>query len=74
MRCEEVAINLAENMLLTTDIVLDNKTYHKGYALTKEDLIIFKMHGIERLSGIFTDENDLHYHTVLGIVAAKLCG
>jgi len=74
MRCEEVAINLAENLILMNDIVLDNKTYPKGYALTQEDLIIFKMHGIERLAGVFADENDLHYHTVLGIVAAKLCG
>ncbi len=74
MRYDEVDINLAENLHLMSEITLDNKVYPKGYALTKEDIIIFKMHGIDRLSGIFTDENDLDYQTILGIVAAKLCG
>lgn len=74
MRCEEVDINLAENLRLISEIKLDNKVYPKGYALTKEDIIIFKMHNIRRILGAFMDENDIDYRTALGIVAAKLCG
>lgn len=74
MRCEEVDINLAENLRLFNDIKLGNRVYPKGYALTKEDIIIFKMHNIRRLLGAFMDENDISFQTALGIIAAKVCG
>ncbi len=74
MRCVEVDINAAEDIRLLSDIRLDNKVYPKGYALTKEDIIIFKMNNIHRINGIFTDSNDIDNRTALGIIAAKLCG
>lgn len=74
MQSKEYDINLAENLHLATDIKLGNKIYAKGYALTKEDILIFKMHGINSIFGVMMDDGDISYQTALGIISAKLCG
>ena len=74
MQSKEFDINLAEDVCLATDIKLGNKIYAKGYALTKEDILIFKMHGLNSIFGVLMEEGDISYQTALGIVSAKLCG
>ena len=49
MKCEEFDINLAENVRLFASIKFGSKIYEKGHALTKEDILIFKMHDVRRI-------------------------
>ena len=74
MKTAEFDINTAENVRLFADYQLDGKFYPKGHALSKEDIIVFKMYGIRRVFGAIMDEDDLDARTALGIIAAKLCG
>ena len=74
MKCDEFDINTAEKVRLLSDIKLGGKVYPRGYALTKEDILIFKMHDIRRISGVIMEDGDLSAATALGIIAAKLCG
>lgn len=74
MKCEEFDINLAENVRLFAPIKFGSKIYEKGHALTKEDILIFKMHDVRRIFGAVMDDGDISYQTALGIIAAKLCG
>lgn len=74
MKCDEFDINLAENVRLLNEIKLGTQVYPKGHALNKEDIIIFKMHGIRRIMGAVMDDDDISYQTALGIIAAKVCG
>lgn len=74
MKCDEFDINVAENLRLFNDIKLGGMVYPRGHALTKEDIIVFKMHGIRRIFGAFMEEGDISAAPALGIVAAKLCG
>ncbi|MFR8205601.1 MAG: hypothetical protein ACLU99_04145 [Alphaproteobacteria bacterium] len=48
MKCEEFDINLAENVRLFAPIKFGSKIYEKGHALTKEDILIFKMHDVRQ--------------------------
>lgn len=74
MKCAEYDINLAEGVRLPSDIRLGAKLYPAGHALTAEDIIIFKMHGLRRITGIMPEESDISSRTALGIIAAKICG
>lgn len=74
MKCDEFDINLSENVRLLNEIKLGTQVYPKGHALNKEDIIIFKMHGIRRIMGALMDDSDISYQTALGIIAAKVCG
>lgn len=74
MKTAEFDINAAEGIRLYADYHLDDKFYPQGYTLTSEDIIIFKMFGIQRVFGAIMEDSDLDAHTALGIVAAKLCG
>ncbi len=74
MQSKEFDINLAENLHLAADLKLGNKIYAKGYALTKEDILIFKMHDINSIFGVMMEDGDISYQTALGIISAKLCG
>ncbi len=74
MKTAEFDINAAENVRLFADYQLDGSFYPKGHALSKEDIIVFKMFGIRRVFGAVMEEDDLDSRTALGIIAAKLCG
>ncbi len=74
MKTAEFDINTAEGVRLFADYHLDDKFYPQGHALTKEDIIIFKMFGIRQVFGAIMDDDDLDIRTALGIVAAKVCG
>lgn len=74
MQYVELDINAAENVRLLSDVQLGGRLYPKGYALNKEDIIIFKMHHIRRIAGVIAEENDISAQTAAGIIAAKLCG
>lgn len=74
MKTAEFDINAAENVRLFADYQLDGKFYPKGHALSREDIIIFKMASITRVFGALMEDDDLDARTALGIIAAKLCG
>ena len=74
MKTAEFDINTAENVRLFADYNLGSKFYPKGHAITKEDIIIFKMFGIRRVFGALMEDDDIDSRTALGIIAAKLCG
>ena len=63
MKCEEFDINLAENVRLFAPIKFGSKIYEKGHALTKEDILIFKMHDVRRIFGAVMDDGDISYQT-----------
>lgn len=74
MQYDEFDINLAENARLLTDFTLDNRVYPKGHAMTKEDIIVFKLHGIRTIMAAVMEDSDISCQTAMGIIAAKLCG
>jgi len=74
MKNAEFDINAAEGVYLNTSYQLDGKFYPAGHVLNKEDIIIFKMFDITRVSGSIMEENDIPQITALGMVAAKICG
>ncbi len=74
MQCLEFDINAAAGVRLLADINLGGQLFSKGHALTPEDIIVFKMFGIRRISGVLMEDSDIDASTAAGIVAAKLCG
>lgn len=74
MQCREFDINAAAGVRLLADISLGGQLFSKGHALTPEDIIVFKMFGIRRISGALMEDSDIDASTAAGIVAAKLCG
>ena len=59
MKNAEFDINAAEGVSLNTSYQLDGKFYPAGHVLNKEDIIIFKMFDITRVSGSIMEENDI---------------
>ena len=74
MKTAEFDINASENVCLLTDYHLDGKFYPRGYIMSQEDIIIFKMFGITKLYGAVAEDGDIEYKTALKILAGKLCG
>lgn len=74
MKSEELDINLAIGAHLSADIKIGNQIFPRGYALTKEDVLVFKMQGITKIYVFWMEDGDIDYQTALGIVSAKLCG
>jgi len=74
MKSGEFGINQAEGVILGSKIKLGEKVYAKGYALTPDDLIIFKMFDMYSIYGWIYEEGDVDFRTCLRQVAAQLMG
>lgn len=74
MKVKEFDIKQAEGVILLSDIRLDSKILPKGHILNKEDLLLLKIIGITKISGIELGIGDVSVNTALGIIAPKICG
>ncbi len=70
----EFKIAKSEGLRIFEEINLEHTILPRNHQITKDDITHLKAAGIDTVSGIFADENDLDFETALQVITAKICG
>lgn len=70
----EFKIAKSEGLRIFEEINLEHTILPRNHQITKDDITQLKAAGIDTVSGVFADENDLDFETALQVITAKICG
>ena len=74
MKYAHYLLTEAIGKILSETIEIDNRRFVKGQKLTIEDVDFFKSKGLNSIFAAELADNDINAQTVLGMIAARLCG
>ena len=74
MKYAHYLLTEAIGKILSETIEINNRRFVKGQKLTIEDVDFFKSKGLNSIFAAELADNDINAQTVLGMIAARLCG
>ena len=74
MKYAHYILTEAIGKILSETIEINNRRFVKGQKLTIEDVDFFKSKGLNSIFAAELADNDINAQTVLGMIAARLCG
>lgn len=74
MKYAHYLLTEAIGKILSETIEINNRRFVKGQKLTIEDVDFFKSKGLNSIFAVELADNDINAQTVLGMIAARLCG
>ena len=74
MKYAHYLLTEAIGKILSETIEINNRRFVKGQKLTIEDIDFFKSKGLNSIFAAELADNDINAQTVLGMIAARLCG